>query len=165
MRVTKPLRTSPICPLNPSGIALLERVYQHSSNCTCYENLSFKTKTHATTVLPLGGALCSSSRMFHVMTFTSVVTAKTSRRSMKNSRTRLNTFRTKLLSPRSMLTARADPWVSSMRWAASRVCDSHVYVLARLKHPSVTLALKWFDADGNFAGDYEGGRELEDMVK
>jgi len=26
-------------------------------------------------------------------------------------------------------------------------------------------ALKWFDGDGNVAEDYEGGRELEDLVK
>lgn len=34
-----------------------------------------------------------------------------------------------------------------------------------LTHPLVILALKWFDGDGNVAEDYEGGRELEDLVK
>lgn len=43
--------------------------------------------------------------------------------------------------------------------------DSGVYVFVSLTHSSIALALKWFDADGNFAEDYEGGRELEDLVK
>jgi hypothetical protein len=33
-----------------------------------------------------------------------------------------------------------------------------------LTHPLFTLALKWFDGNGN-PEDYEGGRELEDLVK
>jgi len=36
---------------------------------------------------------------------------------------------------------------------------------ACLTHPSITSALKWFDGDGNLAEDYEGARELEDLIK
>ena len=40
-----------------------------------------------------------------------------------------------------------------------------LYLCTCLIHPFITLALKWFDGDGNAAEEYEGGRELEDFIK
>ena len=45
------------------------------------------------------------------------------------------------------------------------VSRPRLYLRTCLTHLLITLALKWFDGDGNFAEDYEGGRELEDLVK
>jgi len=52
-----------------------------------------------------------------------------------------------------------------MTSGASPVSKRRVCSYAYLTHPLVNLALKWFDGDGNVAEDYEGGRELEDLVK
>ena len=43
--------------------------------------------------------------------------------------------------------------------------EPRAYFHAYLTHPLITLALKWFDGDGNVAEEYEGGRELEDLIK
>ena len=43
--------------------------------------------------------------------------------------------------------------------------ERYIRSYARLIHPPVNSALKWFGGDGNVAEDYEGGRELEDLVK
>lgn len=74
--------------------------------------------------------------------------------------------KTRSLSRRSMRTARA-----SLSGRSTVLRDSRVrFAIYNLMKLSLTLvwaplALKWFDAEGNEAEEYKGGRELDDLTK